>query len=147
MQADMPISEDQVIQGASKGPRAIDIMRSRAASDRRMIESTQLGGLRFYFARLTYADLEFIDTMKPKTSFERSLMMLIHKAQDENGMPVFQMGDLYYLQNEIPFQPLSEVVEFMWASSQPLTEESIKKAEAEIEANPSSGSDSPSESN
>lgn len=135
MEPGVPVTEDQVM--SRPGPRAIDRLRSLSAQERRVFEFAELD-MKVYFGKLTYADLEFVDGLKPKNNFEKSLLMLIHKAQDEEGKPIFAAGDLFYLQNEVGYHILSPVIEFMWATTASLTESAVEEHVKEITDNPTS---------
>lgn len=114
--------------------RAID--KIRAAFRRRTLSVDVADwGLTLYFGPLTASDLEAVEARAPKSQHERNLLLLIHKARDAAGEPLFTYGDLHYLRNEAEVAPLNIALETMYGAT--LTEASAKK---ELEADPPSGS-------
>lgn len=115
--------------------RAIDQIRQKAAPVRSI--TVPEWGLTFYFNKLTTADVEFANEREPKNAQERNLLLLIHKARNEDGTPMFASGDLHYLREEADWFLLSKVVTFMYEVSVGL---SLSEAKEKIETDPPSAS-------
>lgn len=119
--------------------RAIEVLRE-AFSRRR--KDVTVAGVQMYFTPLTYGDLEAINGRNPKTDEERNLYLLIHKAQDADGKPLFTLGDMHYLKSEVDVGVLREAMEAMYGVA--ITEQ---EADDALKNPPASTSDSPSEPN
>jgi hypothetical protein len=69
-----------------------------------------------YFSPLTLAQREDVD-QKAKhldgDSVGWSILLLISKARDIDGSPVFEMGDFDTLKSEVPSKVIQEMVAFM----------------------------------
>lgn len=118
-------------------PRAIDVIRQSTTDQRRSIVVSEWGGLEMFFSRLTSSDIASVGDRDPKSPQERNLILLIHKARDREGRPLFQMGDLHYLMTEADWFVLQKVVTFMYESSYG---GDLERAVEVLRENPSSAS-------
>ena len=120
-------------------PRAIDIIRAKSALERRKIEVPEWG-LTFYFGKMTVADMEAVDERRKDdgsiTMQQRNMILLVAKAQNEDGSPMFGMGDIMFLKSEADFVVLQRVVNFMFESAYQSIEASVDAKKKEIETNP-----------
>jgi hypothetical protein len=127
--------------------RAIDVIRERSALTRRSIEIPEWG-LTMYFGKMVVADMEAVDERrqdddeKKMTPQERNMILLVSKAQNEDGTPMFRMGDIMFLRTEADFVVLQRVVNFMFETAHTNVEK-IAAAKAEIEQRPPLASASP----
>src|SRR5512143_1272294 len=94
-------------------PRAIDVIRQSTTDQRRSIVVPEWNNLELFFSRLTSSDIASVADRDPKSPQERDLLLLMRKARDRDGRPVFQMGDLHYLMTEADWFVLQKVVTFM----------------------------------
>ena len=117
------------------GHRAIDKVREAYSSDRKKMHVPEWD-LDLYLGPVTVDDMEAVDARDPKTPWDRNLILLVHMAKNENGKPLFQMGDIHVLKNETPFLVLQRIIGEMLSSVVEAAE-----AEAELEENPTSVSD------
>jgi len=115
--------------------KAIDIVRASSAKARRSIVVKEWGGLEIFFGKITVSDMEAVEERDPKTPQERNLILLCNKAQDSEGHPLFDKGDIHFLRTEGDFVILQRVFNFMFESAYNLAE-----AKAELAKNPSSAS-------
>lgn len=96
------------------------------------------GNAEIQFDPITVAELE--DAQRPGgTSHEQNLRMLIAKAKDASGQPLFSVGDLEWLRRSVAHERLIGLIDLMWASLP--TGEGAKQA---VEGDPFSGASSPS---
>jgi hypothetical protein len=116
--------------------RPIDIIRRASASTRRSITVPEWENLTLWFRKVTPADWDAVDVDNEKTAWERSLRLLIRKAELEDGSPAFATGDLYFLQHEAELVVVQRVVNFMFESSF----QSVAAAKGALLADPTSSS-------
>jgi hypothetical protein len=125
------------------GTRAIDVIRAKSALERRKIVVPEWG-LTFYFGKMTVADMEAVDARRKEgeemTHQHRNMVLLVAKAQDEDGTPMFGMGDIMFLKSEADFVVLQRVVNFMFESAYQSIEAEVDGKKKEIESNPPSAS-------
>src|SRR5262249_16716677 len=72
----------------------------------------------WHFFPLTTADIDaaLIGVKDGEiTAHEKNVRILIAKARDENGQPLFNSGDFYTLMNNVPFRTLVRATDFMYA--------------------------------
>lgn len=124
------------------GPRFIDKLRERHREQRREIEVPGMEET-LYAAPLTTADIQAVeDRMEAKgldpekNEHERRALILIQKAELEDGSPAFRSGDLRFLLNEVDYMTLQRLYAGVMTSTVDL--ESAKK---ESESTPPSDSD------
>jgi len=116
--------------------RAIDKVRSAYNVSKRKLVVPEFDDLELWFGRLTTSDMQAVLAREPKDSYEQDLHLLIHKAQDAEGKPAFQMGDLHYLKTEADYVVLRRVIAFMYDATA-LVEKEVTK---QVEEDPSSAS-------
>lgn len=120
--------------------RAIDVIRTKSALERRKIEVPEWG-LTFYFGKMTVDDMEAVDARRQDneermTPQQRNMILLVSKAQDEEGKPMFAMGDIMFLKKEADFVVLQRIVNFMFESAYVSVEASVDAKKKEIDKNP-----------
>ena len=116
--------------------KAIDKVRAAYNTSKRRFVVREFEDLELWFGRLTTADMQAVLAREPKDSYEQDLILLIHKAQDAEGKPAFQMGDVHYLKTEADYVVLRRIIAFMYDA----TALSDKEATQQIEQDPSSAS-------
>lgn len=116
--------------------KAIDKIRAAYNTARRRILVPEFEELELFFGRLTTSDMQAVLGREPKDSYEQDLILLIHKAQDAEGKPAFQMGDLHYLKTEADYVVLRRIIAFMYDTTA-LSEKEVTK---QVEQDPSSAS-------
>ena len=121
-----------------KDIRPIDIIRRCSSLNRREIVIPEWDNLKLYFGKVTMADWDGVESRKPTSDMERHLMLLVKMARLEDGTPAFGMGDREYLRSEASLAVVQRVIAFMYEGSY----ESVEEAEAAIESDPPSDSDS-----
>ena len=87
-----------------------------------------------YFGPMTVADIEAIEERDPKSGHERNLILLVHKAKNADGKPLFQMGDVHHLKTEADWIVLQRVFAFMFETAL-----SPEEAREKIDSDPTSG--------
>lgn len=107
----------------SESPRAIDRIRSASTAARRKIVVPEWGNLELYFDRLTVSDMEAITDQEPKSTFDRNIRLLVHKAKDADGKPVFSSGDVVYIKTEADYLIVQRVIGFMFETAYGTVEE------------------------
>lgn len=117
--------------------KAIDIIRQASQTARRSIEIPEWRDpdghpLVLWFGRLTAADLQAIEERQPRDHHERNVLLLIHKAQDEGGQPIFEFGDRLALLREADFVVLQRIIAFMFERTYP----TVEAAAEALRANP-----------
>jgi len=135
----LPVAEPEGASAPSPAVtmRAIDVIRQRTVTARRMLRVPEWE-LDLYFGPLTANDFLGIQDREPKTIIERNLMLLVMKAQTEDGRPLFAFGDMHVLKNEVAFPILTRLIEFMFESAFP----SVEAATKELAVDPTSASGS-----
>jgi hypothetical protein len=113
--------------------RAVD--RLRVTMDRSRVRA-EVFGVEMFFEPLTFADLAAANARTPGSDEERNLILLVLKAKDAEGKPVFSWADLPVLRTEVPVQRLRVALEAMYGA---LVSE--KDAETELGKTPASTSD------
>lgn len=103
------------------GPRAIDKIRAAYQSKRRLYHS-DLFDLDLYFGQLTRADEEAIenrieDEESRYSKKDKNILLLIHKAENEDGTKAFRMGDFNHLKDEAPVAELNRIIAFMYLAA------------------------------
>ncbi|HLE03972.1 MAG TPA: hypothetical protein VI729_05075 [Anaerolineales bacterium] len=116
--------------------KAIDKVRAAYNAGKRQLVVPEFDNLELWFGQLTTADMQAVLAREPKDSYEQDLLLLIHKAQDADGKPAFQTGDLHYLKTEADYVVLRRVIAFLYSTTA-LIEQEVKK---QIEGDPSSAS-------
>jgi len=116
--------------------KAIDKVRAAYNAGKRQLVIPEFDNLELWFGRLTTADMQAVLAREPKDSYEQDLMLLVHKAQDAEGKPAFQMGDLHYLKIEADYVVLRRAIAFMYDATMLVEKEAIKQ----IDQDPSSAS-------
>lgn len=118
--------------------KAIDAVRSAYQAKRRSLVVPEWGDLEIYFGPLSIDDMESIERrVKDKDSrYERSVLLLIHKARDKEGKPLFEFGDKKVLEAEADVTVLNRIVAFMWEGVP-----DMDAARRELEGNPLSDSE------
>ncbi len=111
----------------------IDKVRSSFNAGRREMVVPEWDDLHIYFTPITVAEWESVEARKPRGEQDRQLLLLVAKARDEKGKPLFAYGDMNTLRTEAAFNVIQRVITFMWEGIP--TE---KEAEKELEANPTS---------
>lgn len=95
-----------------------------------------VAGVEMYFTPLTYADVANAAARNPGSDEEKNLYLLILKAKDAEGKPLFSWADLPILKTQVPATRLNEAMMAMYGAS--ITQED---AEAELRKTPASTSD------
>jgi hypothetical protein len=116
---------------------AIDSVRSAYQAKRRSLVVPEWDNLEMYFGPLTVDDMESVKSRvrDPESDYEQNILLLIHKARDKEGKPLFAFGDKKVLQGEANLVVLQRVINFMWEGVA-----SIAEAEKELEVDPTSDS-------
>lgn len=124
-----------------EGPRFIDKLREQHKEQRRKIEVPGMEET-LYATPLTTADIQAVeDRMEDRgwdpdeNEHERRALILIQKAELEDGTPAFRSGDLRFLLNEVDYMTLQRLYAGVMTSTVDL--ESAKK---ESESTPPSDS-------
>ena len=119
------------------GVGAIDKVRNAYQAKRRKYVVKEWDNLEIYFGPLTVDDMESVQSrVRNKDSqFELQVLMLIHKARDKDGKPLFVFGDKQVLMREADLVVLQDVVAFMWEGV-PTPELALEQ----VEGNPTSDS-------
>lgn len=121
--------------------RPIDRIRASYKGRRRPIEMEDWD-LTLYFGPLTTADMEAVEErMRDELGEEpekhrhtKNLLLLIHKAELEDGSRAFTFGDMHYLKTEADYTKIQRLVAHMYSSSLgPLDPESAKKKSEKTE--------------
>lgn len=96
--------------------KAIDKVRNAYQAKRRKITIGEWDNLDVYFGPITIGDMETIETRlkNPDSNYERNLLLIIHKAQDVDGKPLFGFGDKQNLEREADLTILQRLIVFMW---------------------------------
>lgn len=94
--------------------RAIDAWKE---SFQRAGKSAVVGGVEMHFDPLTSHDLARAAAYEPKSDEERNVYLLIIKAKDGEGKPLFQVGDFHDLMHSTPLAFLRDALEAMYASA------------------------------
>jgi hypothetical protein len=77
-----------------------------------------------YYTPLTPAESEAIQARNPVTNADYNLFLLVAKAMDAHGQPLFQWGDLHALMHEANYRVLMRIVTTM---NQTLSDDEAKK--------------------
>ena len=91
-----------------------------------------------FFQPLTVADMDWVETRKPKTQYDTNILLLIRKAKDEHGDKLFQAGDRSMVENMARIEVLAPIIEFMAGDiiKADTAEEAIEAAKEVLEADP-----------
>jgi hypothetical protein len=118
---------------------AIDKVRSAYQARRRKHVVKEWDNLEMYFGPLTAEDMESVKTRvkDPDSDYEQNILLLIHKARDKEGKPLFAFGDKQVLMKESDLVVLQRAINFMWSGVP-----SLEEAREEVAENPTSDSDS-----
>jgi len=112
--------------------RPIDAVVEAFRAKRRQHEVPEWG-LTLYFGPITAYEMEEVGKRaKGKGQFEQNIILLIYKARNAEGRPVFEMGDKEALKNEADLTVLQRLVNFMW--------DGVSDAKERVEADPTSSS-------
>lgn len=101
-------------------PRAIDKIRA-AFADKMWAYPVSEWGLTIYFRPLTLTDLAavkmglLVDANGAEDKMRMQVRLLIQKARDEGGRPMFAAGDEFVLMNEAHAVIVQRVCNFMYA--------------------------------
>lgn len=119
-------------------PRAIDQIRARYAAARRALVVPEWD-LTLYATPFTTSDLERASVASaagaPEESvYTRNLRVLILKATDADGQPLFSSGDLHFLAHEADLAVVQRVIDWIMAPAIA----SLEAAKAVLDADPSS---------
>lgn len=117
--------------------RAIDIINRATDHTVRSIEVPEWNGLKLYFTPLTTADMQVAGSQGKDTEdhHDRNIRLLINKAMDEQGKPLFRQGDAHHLK-QANYEVLQRVIGFMYETA--FTK--VEDAQKAVEGNPSSTS-------
>jgi hypothetical protein len=77
-----------------------------------------------YYTPLTPAESEAIQARNPQTNADYNLYMLIAKARDAHGQPLFQWGDVHALMHEANYRVILRLIGIMHET---LDEDEAKK--------------------
>lgn len=116
--------------------RAIDKVRGAFMKRRREVHVKEWD-LTLFFGPLTTADvdaveerMESVEGLDPaKRRSEKNLLLLIHKAQNEDGSRAFEFGDKHWLATEADYVVIQRLIGEMYAGAITL-EEARGKSEA-----------------
>lgn len=118
-------ADEQVMAGAVKvvavapvtnAVRAIDRIRQARVNGLRAIDVPEWG-MKLWFGGLVMADVLAAEDRKPATELDRTLVLIVSKACNEDGSPAFTFGDLEYLKREADYRVLMRVAGFMYGNS------------------------------
>lgn len=91
----------------ANGMRPIDRIRQAYAQARISVEVPEWGTPEqpfvVHFSPLTGSESEAVRARDPKTDAEYFAILLILKAKDDKGRPLFEMGDKHFLMEETPY--------------------------------------------
>jgi hypothetical protein len=119
----------------AEGPkelRAVDRVRAAFQGARRSRVFPKWGDLEIFAGPITAAEYQ-LAAKEYDSHFERSLQLLVSKAEDRDGKKLFAPGDVPNLLAGTTFEALDEVTSWLYATV--LTKEAAK---AEIRRDPSS---------
>lgn len=97
--------------------------------------------LTIYFRPMTQADLQAAELARGSElgRFEKNVNLLVRKARNKDGMPLFQPGDCHALMNEARFEVVQRCINFMYScGSLSLQEAKIELGNAQSSATTSS---------
>ena len=121
--------------------KAIDVIRRHTIDTRRAktISEWHVDGepLVLYFGKVSVEDMEAVAERNPKNTFDRNLIMLVSKAQSEDGSPAFDFGDIPFLR-KADFIIVQELINFMYETSYGSVEEAKEKNKKDPTSAPSS---------
>lgn len=124
--------------------RVVDAIRTHFAADRRSLtvpEWTYPDGtpVTLYLGRVTVNDLlGAIDKNPQGKAIERDVRLLVAKAEDAAGKPVFAQGDVHLLMSAADLGVLTRVLDFLRVGMIP----SVQEATQALEPTPHSASNS-----
>ena len=97
---------------AASNLRAIDRLRAASSLQRLRKDVTLSGGEVFtiYYTPLTAAERERVNKEVGDDSNGFGMTLLVRKASDENGTPLFNVGDIPTLKNEIRDEDLQKLM-------------------------------------
>lgn len=99
-----------------QGTRAIDMIRRNYMGERKSIVIPEWEDLELWFGPVTPSAMEKVDARKPENNMDRSFLLLVTMAQDEDGKPLFEFGDVKYMKDTTEFTVLQRVFDFMLSS-------------------------------
>ncbi|HEY2825253.1 MAG TPA: hypothetical protein VGI83_06885 [Gemmatimonadales bacterium] len=123
-------------------PRAIDRIRQKFTSALRPLVIPELGET-YYFGPLVAADMDAVrKSVEGKDVDEATLNLnlLVEKAMDAAGHPLFQAGDIEHLKRNLDWAVLQRIIGFMYQST--LTPMEAVKAVEASDPNPSGSASS-----
>lgn len=138
------LTEAQMAAAAQLGTmkrRPIDQIRQAFSSKMQMIAIPEWPDedgkpMEFYFGPMTAADMDVLSAVFDKDSkvpqIDRDLTLLVHKARDINGLPMFLDVDKPYLKSQALLYVLRRLLNFMWVGPAITVEEAqdeIKNAD------------------
>ena len=116
--------------------KAIDRVRNAYQAKRRSIVVPEWENMELFFGPLTVDDMVSIESRVSSNGtgegeqYERSILMLIHKARTKEGTAVFHFGDKKVLMSEADLIVINRVIAFM-SSDVPSLDEARKQVEAD----------------
>ena len=102
-------------------PRFIDRVL-RAEQQARQTVAAPWWGETIYFSPITLAELDMIEERKPRSATERMAIILMVKAQDQEGRKLFSPGDLYHLMHGVDADHIRQVVDAIMGIKYPTME-------------------------
>lgn len=131
---------------ASGGLRAMErIRRAYPTAPQRLVvpEFPDDAGnpLEIFYWPKTGLDEQKIDAREPKDGAERLVYTLILKALDDQGKPLFQWGEARQLLQVMPYEVLARLV-LVILGVRPSGQPTLDEVKREIQADPTSSSDS-----
>lgn len=116
--------------------KAIDRFRAAFSARKRRVV---VCGVEAFFSPLTTQDLDDVKVREPRSDEERNLYLLIMKAHDGEGKPLFDWADVGTLRSQVAVADLRELLEALYGVSV-----SVEEAEKELGKTPASTSGSAS---
>lgn len=105
------------------GPRVIDAIIDHFKGRRDSVVIPEWGDVEIFFTPISYDELETIEKRNPKSNFERSVITLVLKAQDETGGQMFRWGDVGHLMKQADVVIVQRIISAMMSlASADLTE-------------------------
>lgn len=122
---------------------AIDKIRRASVVQRRKITVKEWENLDVWIPKITVGDIQAMRALAPDSGDAQNVHLLIRKAQDEAGQPLFQLGHYDFLMNEADYTVVSQVIAFMFAAAFPSLEAAVADQRKTIETDPTSASATP----
>lgn len=93
-----------------------------------------VGGIEMHFDPLCGQDVQRANAYDPKSDAERGVYLLIVKAKDAEGKPLFQVGDFHDLMHNAPLSFVNDAIAAMYEGGAVVTAEEAKAALGESPA-------------